>query len=128
MLLAVAALAACSGAAAEAELTDVTWTLTELEGSAPLADTNVHLVISADGSLAGSGGCNRYMGGVTFGDGEITFGPNLASTRMACEEAVMAQESAYLDLLERVSGYEIGGGELRLTDSNGNVLARFQAS
>lgn len=68
------------------------------------------------------------MGGVTFGDGEITFGPNLASTRMACEEAVMAQESAYLDLLERVSGYEIGGGELRLTDSNGNVLARFQAS
>jgi heat shock protein HslJ len=125
-LLAVVAVTACSGSAAEAEVADVTWTLTELEGAAALPEATVDLTLTADGTVSGSAGCNQYTGSATFADGEMTLGPNLASTMMACEDPIMAQESAFLAALERVSGYEVGDGELRLTDSDGNVLARFE--
>lgn len=123
---AVLAVTACSGAASEAEVADVPWTMTELAGAAPLADTVVDFNLTADGTVSGSAGCNQYTGSATFADGEMTLGPNLASTMMACEDPIMAQESAFIAALERVAGYELVDGELRLTDADGNVLARFE--
>ena len=100
--------------------------LTEMEGQPPLPDVTVDLILSEDGSVSGSSGCNRYTGEATFADGEMTLGPNLASTRMACEEAIMSQEDAYLRLLQQVAGYEVVDGQLHLTDADGNLLARFE--
>lgn len=125
-LVVLAGLAACGGSGDEADLADITWTLTELEGRPPIAGATIDLTLSTDGRVFGSGGCNRYTGPANFGEGEMTLGPNLAVTRMACEEQVMAQEDVFVGLLQRVSGYEVADGELRLMDAEGTVLARFQ--
>jgi heat shock protein HslJ len=49
----------------------------------------------------------------------------MATTRMACPEAFMAQESAFLKALEAVAAWKISGNRLELKDANGLVLARF---
>jgi heat shock protein HslJ len=60
----------------------------------------------ADGRISGSGGCNRFMGGYTSEDGQLSIS-DLASTFMACEETVMNQEAQYLAALQGAQQYEI---------------------
>ena len=66
------------------------------------------------------------MSGTYAVDGAaLTFGP-LATTRMACEENLMAQEAAVLEALAGVSGWEIDAdGLLHLT---GGTELVFQPS
>jgi heat shock protein HslJ len=52
----------------------------------------------------------------------MSFGA-IAVTEMACDHPVMALESAYLDALSRVSGYQISDAGLVLT--GGNVALTF---
>jgi putative lipoprotein len=116
----VMALAGCS----DASLEDRTWQLVELEGSAPISGTTIDMTIDGE-VVSGSSGCNQYNGPVTYGGGEMTLGPNFAATMMACEEAIMDQEQAYLSALASVTGYEVSGDELSLTDDSGEVVAVF---
>lgn len=44
-----------------------------------------HLVLSSDGTLSGSDGCNRLVGSWEEADGTISFGDGVASTMMFCE-------------------------------------------
>lgn len=67
--------------------------------------------------IAGSGGCNRFMGGYKAQGGELSIGP-LASTFKACEEAVMTQETQYLAALQGAQRYEI--------DDQGNLTIYYQ--
>jgi heat shock protein HslJ len=75
----------------------------------------------ADGKLAGSGGCNQYSATYTTSGQDITI-TQPASTRMACENALMQQETQYLSLLPKVSTYKISGDQLTLFDSTGTKL------
>ncbi len=115
--------AACGGE--DAEIAGPTWNLTELQGSAPIDGTSIDLTITEDG-VSGTSGCNRYMGPVTVDGNQLTLGPDLASTMMACAEDVMAQETEYLEALSSVTTYEISGDELLLMDSGATVVARFE--
>lgn len=67
--------------------------------------------------IAGSGGCNRFMGGYKIQDGQLSIGP-LASTFMACEPPVMNQELKYLAALQGAQRYEI--------DDQGNLTIFYQ--
>jgi len=58
------------------------------------------------GQLAGSGGCNRFMGPARLDQGRLTIGP-LVSTRMACSPAAMNQEQRYLGLLGQATGIRL---------------------
>jgi putative lipoprotein len=116
----VMSLTACSDASLEGR----TWQLVELEGSAPLAGTSIDMTIDGE-VVSGSSGCNQYNGPVTYGDGEMTLGPNFATTMMACEEAIMDQEQAYLAALASVTGYQVSDDEMILTDTAGEVVAVF---
>jgi len=58
------------------------------------------------GQLAGSGGCNRFMGPARLDQGRLTIGP-LVSTRMACSPAAMNQEQRYLGLLGQATGLRL---------------------
>lgn len=82
------------------------WDLTEPAGSEPI----VTLVYDA-GRFAGTGGCNRYMAGVTAGDvpGQVMVGP-LAGTRMACPEPQSSVEARFLEQLggARTFGFMLG--------------------
>ena len=87
-----------------------------VEGSGP------HLMFGADGNASGSTGCNSLSGTYATDGTALTFGP-LATTRMACEESLMAQEAAVLEALAAVSGWEIDAdGRLHLTGGTELVL------
>lgn len=58
------------------------------------------LTILEDGRIAGSSGCNRFMGQITVRpEARVEIGP-IASTMMACPEPLMAQERALFEALE----------------------------
>lgn len=76
----------------------------------------------------GTGGCNRFMGGFEAAGEQLSVEP-LASTFMACEDGVMAQETLYLTALQAAQRYEIDDGFLAIfyaTDQGSGVL-RFAA-
>ena len=54
----------------------------------------------------------------------LSIGP-LASTKMACEQAVSVQEDTYLATLGKVASYAIEGGTLTLSDESGAMLLSF---
>ena len=79
------------GAPTAAELDGTTWLSTEVEGETLAADSRVTLAFS-DTALAIVGGCNTQNGGYTITDGRLVV-EALASTLMACEEDLTAQDA-----------------------------------
>jgi len=88
---------------------------TVIIGSVTTAD------FGAAGKLAGSAGCNQYSATYTTSGQEITI-TQPASTRMACENALMQQETQFLSLLPKARSYKISGDQLTLFDSTGTKL------
>jgi heat shock protein HslJ len=69
-----------------------------------------------DGPVSGNAGCNTYRGSWTDDDGAITIGP-LAVTMMACsDQALSAQETAFLKALESSVKAQVEGSEATLTN------------
>ena len=69
----------------------------------------------ANGSVAGTTGCNRYFGPVELNDDQktIRFGA-LGMTRMACSEELNQQEYEFMRILEKVTHYSLEGERLTL--------------
>ncbi len=64
-----------------------------------------------DGTISGTGGCNRYFGDYRIKEtsetsGYIDFGA-IATTRMSCGEYIDSQERTYFQALEMIHQYEI---------------------
>jgi heat shock protein HslJ len=78
----------------------------------------------ADGRVSGSAGCNEYNGSYTVEKKSLTFSP-LRTTRKACPEEVMAQESLWLAALGRVASHRLGQRELDLYDATGSRQAHL---
>lgn len=117
---------------AETPLVGVTWRLdTYNNGKEALVSTvkgtEITLALTAEGTLSGSDGCNRYMSGYTLDEGRLVIGP-IATTRMACRgpQAVAEQAAAYAAALGMVRGYRIEGEQLWLTTEDGATAARFR--
>lgn len=82
------------------------WLLKDLSGSPVVDNTHVTLKFPEAGKIAGNGSCNQFFGSVEIHGDTIKVGP-LGSTRMACaDEAVMNQESKYLEALQAVERFE----------------------
>jgi heat shock protein HslJ/membrane-bound inhibitor of C-type lysozyme len=86
-------------------LTGVEWSLAEIEGGLP-EGTVPNLLFLPEGRVAGSGGCNRITGGYSLTGEGLSFGP-MASTMMACAEAVMAAERRFMDTLATVDRFDL---------------------
>ena len=117
-------------AAQSQELADTTWAITSYnDGSAavsPLADTETELTFADDGTLSGTGGCNRLLGSYTAGDGEISFG-TIATTQMACmtPEGLMDQEAAIVAALESAATYSIEGDMLEMRTADDAIAVQL---
>lgn len=115
--------------AAAATLQNTYWRLTQLGETPVLAaerQREAHLVLHEDTTrVAGSGGCNRLMGGYQLKGDALTFG-RLASTMMACVDG-MAQEQRFVAALNEVVRWRIDGQQLSLFDATGKLVARFEA-
>jgi len=122
-------LAACtsSGSQQGGDLTGKVWALTELMGKPPMDGTGISAEFTADGKVSGSAGCNRYSGTYTLSGSNITFSSPMASTMMMCEQAVMDQESAYMQALGEAKTFAIQGDQLTLTGGDGVTLAVYKA-
>jgi len=128
------ALVACGsddGASTDpAALVGVTWTLDEatrgtLEKDADEVDAEITLEFADDGTVSGGSACNTFRGPYEAdADGSITLGP-LASTQMACDDAVMVLEANYLQTLDQVSTFAIDEDELIL--QAGNVQLSYES-
>ena len=82
------------------------WRLEDLGGNGVVDMVQATLEFPEPGKVAGSGSCNHFFGSVEVSRDSISFGP-LASTRMACEEAVNDQEASYLAALGGAERFEI---------------------
>jgi heat shock protein HslJ len=105
-----------------AELAGTSWTLVSIGGAPVVEGSGPHLTFAANGNASGSTGCNSMSGTYATDGAALTFGP-LATTRMACEPNLMNQETAVLQALAGVSGWEIDAdGLLHLTGETELVL------
>jgi uncharacterized lipoprotein YbaY/heat shock protein HslJ len=120
----------CGAPMSTADFTETYWKLTLLRDEAVTALANQpepHLIFrAAEGSVAGSGGCNRISGTYKV-EGSILEIGRMASTMMACLEG-MDTESAFLAAIEEVRSWRILGQHLELFDAAGARLTRFEAT
>ncbi|MBE9539866.1 MAG: META domain-containing protein, partial [Proteobacteria bacterium] len=67
--------------------------------------------------------CNRFSASYTLSETQLSFG-QAASTRMACQEALMEEEQRFLDALARVAQVQLENGILELTDADGTLVLK----
>ncbi|MCB1313143.1 MAG: META domain-containing protein [Sedimentitalea sp.] len=107
-------------------LTGAEWRVEDLNGAGVIDNAQTTLTFDADGSVYGSGGCNRYNGGFELDGDTLKIGP-VAATQMACAEAVSNQEWTFFQLLDApltVSFSETGA--LILTADDGRAITARQ--
>ena len=103
------------------------WQLENLAGARVLDRVRATLEFPSEGRAGGNGSCNRFNGVVTVEGDAIHFG-GLATTRMACPEAVMRQEEAYFAALRDAERFEILGESLRVFSADRPEPLRFVAT
>jgi heat shock protein HslJ len=107
------------------DLTGVVWVLDDasIAGLVDQVPAGAKATIAfEDGQAHGRAACNSYGGAYRAGeDGSMSFDA-FAATQMACDPPLMTLESAYLEVLSGVSGFEVEDG-LRL--SNGDATLSF---
>ncbi|MFF5968555.1 META domain-containing protein [Streptomyces collinus] len=103
--------------AKDAPLAATKWTVTT-----PRADGRAHLTFDEKkGTVSGRLGCNKVNAKATVGDGHITLGPP-ATTRMMCEDSLMADEKTLLRLFDGKLKYGVDHQTLTLTSENGTSV------
>lgn len=105
-----------------ASLSGTAWVLETLGGKPALEATTVTARFAADGTISGSSGCNRYSGPFSTSGNAIKVG-DVASTMMACDDAIMAQEKSFLGALTTASAFSVDDTTLTLSDRDGAALA-----
>ena len=85
-------------------------------------------VFGADWKLSGSGGCNQYSAEYTTTASKGITITQPISTKMACENNLMQQETQYLSLLPTAAKYEISGDQLTLFNSTGTKLLIYKTA
>ncbi|MDU9003670.1 META domain-containing protein [Sedimentitalea todarodis] len=74
------------------------WLVEDINGEGVMDILQTTLVFGTDGQLSGTGGCNRYSGTYELSGDMLSIGP-LASTRMACPEAISNQENRFFETI-----------------------------
>lgn len=106
------------------DLAGTRWRLVELGGVPTLPTPPATLEFGAEGQVSGRGTCNRFTGRMTIEGMAIHVGP-LATTKMACAPALMAQEDRYLATLGAARQYVLRPGHLELHAPTGAKTLRF---
>ncbi len=111
-------------------LTDNPWQATKIadqDGELAAAIEDIPAFIEfEDGQATGHGSCNRLFGPYEVSEnGDLSFG-EMGTTMMACLDAVMQQEQAFLAALASVDAYSIAGSVLEMR-SAGEVVLLFDA-
>lgn len=106
--------------AGEVTLTGKTFTATEVTGHTLVEDSALTIMFE-DETIAVRAGCNNMNGGYTFGEGTLE-APMLASTMMACEPELMAQDQWVGEFLAAAPDAELSGETLTLTSGDTTIV------
>lgn len=119
-----------SEASAAAPLAPSSWLLATYAGedgapvpALPGAD-GAPLAFAADGTFAGSTGCNRFAGNFTQDGAALTMAPG-PMTLMGCPEDLAGQESAVVAALPTVARFTSVEGTLTLLDADGAAVLTY---
>lgn len=128
ILVAVLILSACSLDLSSKEVPSLggtSWKMIRLNGKDAKTSKEVSIIFNGN-EVSGSGGCNRYGGGVAWDmDGSIKFGM-LFSTRMYCrEDGISEQESEYLRALDDARTFYKSDGNLIMANEAGETILEF---
>jgi heat shock protein HslJ len=108
-----------------ATLEGPTWSLTGAGGFTVPDAVTITATFDA-GTVAGSGGCNRYTAPYEVDGDALTIEP-AAATQMACAAPIAAAEQAYFAALGAVDGFSIGeDGTLELSTTVSGPLVYAQ--
>lgn len=99
------------------------WLAEDIEGGGVIDRLQTTLEFRDDGTVGGSGGCNRFTGRANISGQNLVF-PPLAATNMACTPAAMNQEGKFFGALGKVATWRADASTRKLTllDGAGKVL------
>ena len=80
-----------------------------------VATEQAGVTFNTDGTVTGNSGCNGFGGNYTLEDNQVSF-DQIASTLMACDDPLMAQEDAVHKVLTETAIYKIEGDTLTITN------------
>lgn len=87
-------------------LVGTSWKLQDLQGTRVLGQVEATLSFPEVGMVTGNATCNHFFGTVQIKGNDMKFGP-IGSTKMACADSVMNQETKYLQALREVEEFTI---------------------
>ncbi|MBF9059926.1 META domain-containing protein [Rhodobacterales bacterium HKCCSP123] len=109
-------------------LTGRTWVVEDIGGAGVIDGARAAFGFEAAGRVYGAGSCNRFHGAVELTGEGLRFGP-LASTMMACPDAIMDQERRMFDAMAEVYAFDIDdSGALILFGPSGPVITARAAT
>lgn len=132
-LVAIALLAAACGsdAGGGGPIAETSWSLSTLDGEAPIGDAPLTLVFgpsdeATPGDTFGSTGCNSFNGPYSTDGASISMGPFITTLAGCVNPPIQAQEGKYLLTLDTAAGYTASGDTLELRDESGETTATFE--
>lgn len=93
---------------------------TEVRGH-DLVEGSTITVTFGEGTISANAGCNTLNGSATWDDGTLEVAEPMASTMMACDEALMAQDQWLSGFLTSNPAIEIDGDEVTLGDDTTGI-------
>ncbi len=107
----------------QVNVTGTIWAATTINGQSIIEGSEVLLGI-APGRIGGFSGCNTYFGPVETNRNEVAVGP-IGSTRIACAEELMNQETEFLGALESAATVSIENDEMTVYNDAGDIILTF---
>ncbi|MGB3299902.1 MAG: META domain-containing protein [Phormidesmis sp.] len=99
-----------------------TWKLVSYSQTPVLPESEITLEL-ANGKLNGSAGCNSYFADYKLDNNQLMVDRAGATKKFCGEPGVMAQEDAYLSLLQQTdSAIAVTGNSLTIETSEGNLV------
>jgi len=111
---------AAGAAGAASDLTGKTLVAKEVTGSYTIVPGSTISITFQNGSLAARAGCNNMFGQYTV-SGNVLNAPQLASTMMACDEALMKQDTWLAAFLASSPTWTYSSGTLTLTNGTDTI-------
>ncbi|RCU44722.1 META domain-containing protein [Chryseobacterium lacus] len=107
------------------------WKLKEMNGNKVVMvlnqDKEQGFMLRSNGKITGSDGCNTFFGSYKLSDGnKISINENLGTTMKACPDMKL-NEKEFFNVLKNAEKYDLKGNTLMLKNSNGQLLAIFDA-
>ena len=112
--------------ASDLDLDGTTFVSTDVEGHDLVADSEIRLSFQ-DGSISINAGCNTLVGAYTL-DGDTLQAPVLAMTQMACDPALMDQDTWLSETFSGNPTLAADGDNLTVTGADGSTITFLDAA